>query len=321
MRRDTLSLSKSSACHAWALLGALAMVGCATSRPPSLEEEARGERSSGSGLAKVELPPDPFDPKTFTAQYGNPAVCERQARRYLRSSPEDAWAALKSCVEGTHFTQLQALLSPEWSQQLRSRPEGASVLARVVALRGGSVDGDLRLLHERRLPIFSLAAAIAQPDTYKGRYILVRAQVGDVRSEGEKPTVWLVEHGLGSIATEQPVGVTRRKQKSSTVSGSLGGQTTFGDGQVGGSLSKDETTRTEDTITHYDNVSTETGREALGRLAQADPFLAPGRDFVILARFDGMRTTSGSMDEDDDGPRIPVLSIVSYFIPHPLVVY
>jgi hypothetical protein len=56
-------------------------------------------------------------------------------------------------------------------------------------------------------------------------------------------------------------------------------------------------------------------------MAKVDPFLSPGRDFVILARFDGMRTTSGSLDEDDEGPRIPVLSIVSYYIPHPLVVY
>jgi hypothetical protein len=322
MQRDTLSLSKFSARGAWALLGALVIVGCATPRPPpALEDEAQGERPPGPGLVKNELPPEPFDPRTFAAQYAHPSECERQARRYLRLSREDAWAALKACVEGTHFTQLQALLSPEWSQEMRSRPEAASVLAKVVALRGGSVDGDLKLLHERKLPIFSLASAIAQPDTYKGRYILVRAQVGDVRSEGEKPTVWLVEQDLGSVASEQQVGVMRRKETSSNTSGSLGGQTTFGGGQIGGSISKNETTRTGDTVINYDNVSTETGREALGRLVKADPFLAPGRDFVILARFDGMRTTSGSMGEDDDGPRIPVLSIVSYFIPHPLVVY
>lgn len=319
MRRDTLSLSKSSGpLAAWALLGALALGGCATPRPPP---EVEDTHSPDRIPVQSELPPDTFNPSAFTAQYANPATCEREARRYLRSSRENAWAALKSCVEGTHFTQLQALLSPEWSQELRSRPEAASVLARVVALRGGSVDGDLKLLHERKLPIFSLAAAIAQPDTYKGRYILIRAQVGDVRSEGEKPTVWLVEQGLGSVGSEQRVGVMRRKDKSSTTAGNLGGQTTLGSGQVGGTISKDESTRTEDTVITYDNISTETGREALGRMAKADPFLSPGRDFVILARFDGMRTTSGSLDEDDDGPRIPVLSIVSYFIPHPLVVY
>jgi hypothetical protein len=321
MQRDTLSPSKSSGRGAWALLGALVMVGCATPRPAPALEDTPIEPSSGTRLAKAELPPDPFDPRTFPAQYANPTECERQARRHLRVSREDGWAALKSCVEGTHFTQLQALLSPEWSQEIRSRPEAASLIARVVALRGGSVDGDLKLMHEQRLPIFSLASAMAQPDTYKGRYILVRAQVGDVRSQGEKPTVWLVEQGLGSVASEQQVGVMRRKESSSTTAGNLGGQTTFGGGQVAGSLSKSETTRTGDTVITYDNISTDTGREALGRLVKADPFLSPGRDFVILGRFDGMRTTSGAMDEDDDGPRIPVLSIVSYYIPHPLVVY
>jgi hypothetical protein len=319
MERDTLIALKTSAIrHASALLCALVVVGCATSRP--MEEEAEGSTSS-SGLVKAEPPPEPFDPKTFVAQYSNPAVCERQARRYLPISREDAWAALKACVEGTHFTQLQALLDRAWAQEIRTRPEAAALLAKVVALRGGSVEGDLRLLHERKLPLFSLSSAIAQPDTYKGRYILVRAQVGDVRKDGDKPTVWLVEQGLGSVASEQPVGLVRRKDTASTTSGSLGGETTLGSGTVGGSLSKSEATRSVDTIPHYDNVSSETGREALGRLAKPDPFLAPGRDFIILARFDGMRTTSGSLDEDDEGPRIPVLSIVTYFIPHPLVVY
>jgi hypothetical protein len=318
MQRDTLSFPKFSAPFACTLLGALVLVGCATPRPaPELEESP----PPANVMGKQELPPEPLNAASFAAQYANPTECERQARRYLRYSREDAWAALKACVEGTQFTQLQALLSPEWAPELRSRPEGASVLAKVVALRGGSVDGDLKLMHERKLPIFSLASAIAQPDTYKGRYILIRAQVGDVRSEGEKPTVWLVEQNLGSVGSEQRVGVMRRKEKSSTTAGNLGGQTTLGSGQIGGTLAKEETTRTEDTIITYDNISTETGREALGRMAKADPFLSPGRDFVILARFDGMRTTSGSLDEDDEGPRIPVLSIVSYYIPHPLVVY
>ncbi|MFL5343335.1 MAG: hypothetical protein ACJ8AT_00985 [Hyalangium sp.] len=306
--------------HAWVLLCALTVVGCAATPTRATEEDARDTPPSG-GQAATELPPDPFDPRTFTSQFSNPGACERQARRYLPISHDEAWAALKACVEGTPFTQLQALMSSAWQHELRTRPEGAALLAKVVAQRGGSVEGDLRMLNEQRLPIFSLSAAMAQPDTYKGRYILVRAQVGDVRSEGDKPTVWLVEQGLGSVASERQVSVTRRKDTVSTTSGNLGGETPLGNGNVEGSLSKGETTRRTITVPHYDNVSTDTGREALGRLAKPDPFLTPGRDFVILARFDGMRTTSGSVDEEDESAHIPVLSIVSYFIPHPLVVY
>ncbi|HVG58485.1 MAG TPA: hypothetical protein VNA24_08015 [Hyalangium sp.] len=304
--------------YAWALICALAMTGCATSR--ATEVDVR-DSPPPPGQAATELPPDPFNPQTFASQYSNPTSCEWQARRYLRTSRDDAWAALKACVESTHFTLLQALTSRTWTNEIRTRPEAAALIAKVVAMRGGSVEGDLRLLNEQRLPIFSLSAAMAQPDTYKGRYVLVRAQVGDVRTEDEKPTVWLVEQELGSVASEQQVGVAVRKDSASNFAGNLSGETSLGGGNVGGSLSKSKSTREGSTVLRYDNISNDTGREALGRLPKADPFLAPGRDFVILARFDGMRTTSGSLDEDDEGPRIPVLSIVSYYIPHPLVVY
>ncbi len=62
-------------------------------------------------------------------------------------------------------------------------------------------------------------------------------------------------------------------------------------------------------------------REALGRLAAPDPFLETRRDYVILARFDGLRVTSGMTDDDEDeGPRIPVLTIVGYHLPQALAV-
>lgn len=317
MHPDTLISSKQRPSrYAWALICALAMTGCATSR--ATEEDVR---DSPPNQLVTELPPDPFNPQTFAAQYSNPALCERQARRYLPTSHDDAWAALKACVDGTHFTLLQALTSRAWNSEIRTRPEAAALIAKVIAMRGGSVEGDLRMLNDQRLPIFSLAAAMAQPDTYKGRYILLRAQVGDMRTEDEKPTVWLVEQELGSVASEQQVGVAVRKDTSSTIAGNVSGETTLGGGNVGGALSRSKSTRESDTVLRYDNISNDTGREALGRLPKPDPFLAPGRDFVILARFDGMRTTSGSLDEDDEGPRIPVLSIVSYYVPHPLVVY
>ncbi|MDC0706886.1 hypothetical protein POL68_00205 [Stigmatella sp. ncwal1] len=302
----------------WLLLGAISG-GCASTRSAeALEDE---ERSSPSTSSNVGASPQPFDAKAFAAQFPNPAVCERQARRYLPVSRESAWSALKACVEGTPFTQLQALIDRTWTPELRTRPEGAALLAKVVAQRGGSVEGDLRLLHERKLPIFSLSSAIAQPDTYKGRYILVRAQVGDMRSEGDKSTLWLVEQGLGSVAKDQQIGTARLRESAFSTTGDLGGQTTLGSGNVGGSLVQTELSRDTVTLPTYDNISSETGREALGRLASQDPFLAPGRDFIILARFDGMRTTSGASDEEDEGPSIPVLSIVSYYMPHPLVVY
>jgi len=309
-----------------ALLCAMSLWGCGSARHshavdarselPPLVEEPPPPRASST--------PEPSRPdeKAFGARYATPAQCEAAARGLLATSRDQGWAALKSCVDRTHFTQLNALLSDAWAEELRVRPDAAQVIAHVVALRGGSVPGELALLHARRVPIFGLADAIAQPDIYKGRYLLLRAQVADVRSDEDRPTVWLVEQSMGSVARDQPAGYTTRRDSVSVRSGALGGEVgSFGLSNVGGQMTTRDSESHSVTLPRYDNISDETGLEALGRLPGVDPFFAPGKDFVVLARFDGLRTTSGGDEEDEDAPRLPVLSIVSYFPPHPLVVY
>jgi hypothetical protein len=309
-----------------ALACALALVGCGS--------HSHGVRGAdfrtflAEELPSPEIPsspvPEPVRPaeKAFGARYATPSQCEAAARALQERSRDAAWAALRSCVERTHFTLLGALLSDAWSEDLRVRPDAARLIARVVALRGGSVAGELSLLHEHRVPIFSLADAIAQPDTYRGRYLLLRAQVADVRSEEDRPTVWLVEQSVGSVEREQTVSPLTRRESTKVRSGSLGGDVgSFGRAHLGGQLVTQEREQTSLTVPRYDNLSDETGREALGRLQSADPFFAPGKDFVVLARFDGLRTTSGGGDEEEEAPRLPVLTIVSYHAPHPLIVY
>ncbi|MFP2929184.1 hypothetical protein ACLESO_29080 [Pyxidicoccus sp. 3LG] len=311
---------------AWALLGSLA-AGCGASHSHVTwkEEPPRRESLIAPAPAAQPEPAAPSavsDPKGFAARYPNPALCEAAARRVQGSSREEGWAALRACIEHTPFTQLSALLGTAWAEDLRVRPEGASLIARVVAQRGGSVNGELRLLQERRIPIFSLASAMDRPDTYKGRYVLLRAQVADSRTADERPTVWLVEHSLTSVETNAPMGYSERTDTSSFFSGDLGGQTQLtGPGRIGGTVSSREVSDRSLTRKHYDNISDETGREALGRLPRADPFLETRRDYVILARFDGMRITSGGTEGEDEAPRIPVLTIVSYHPPHPLAVF
>lgn len=328
MRRATMSflkqMRKTGTRAAWALLcGALA-AGCATRRGDWVESRVEdGEGAKAQGALSAPAQP-PFDARTFAARHRTPAQCEAAARRLQPESRDVAWEALRACVDGMHFTALQAMLGPAWAQELQTRPEAPGMLARVVANRGGSIEGDLRLLHERRIPIFGLEAAMTQPETYKGRYVLFRAQVGDLRTDGDnKPTVWLVEHSLGAVAVEQRVGLASRRETSTTWSGSVGGQTeALGAGMLGGKVGREERELTTATVPNYDNISQETGREALGRLANPDPFLAPGRDFIILGRFDGMRVTAGTDEQEDaEAPQLPVLSIVSYFSPHPLVIY
>ena len=313
-----------------ALLCAVAVVGCGSSRhthttvdeaPPGqmLAEERPARRASRADPGPVPSRPEE---KAFGARYATPAQCEVAARRLLATSRDEAWSALKSCVERTHFTLLNALLSDAWAEELRVRPDAAQVIAQVVAWRGGSVEGELQILHARKVPIFGLSAAVAQPEMYKGRYLLLRAQVADVRSEDDRPTVWLVEQGMGSVAREQAVGYATRKDSVKVHSGAVGGNVgILGPSNLGGQIATSEQEVSSSTVQRFDNITDETGREALGRLQKADPFFAPGQDFVVLARFDGLRVTSSGEEDDEDAPKLPVLTIVGYYTPHPLVVY
>ncbi|WPB81620.1 hypothetical protein KYC5002_21185 [Archangium violaceum] len=326
-------MSKVAARSGAALLCAVAMVGCGSSRhthttvdevsaKPLLAEERPEVRPTRAARADAGPVPSRPDEKAFGARYATPAQCEVAARKLLATSRDEAWAALKSCVERTHFTLLNAVLSDAWYEELRVRPDAAQVLAQVVAQRGGSVDGELPLLHARKVPIFALSAAVAQPEMYKGRYLLLRAQVADVRTEDDKPTVWLVEQGLGSVEREQSVGYSTRRDSVKVHSGAVGGNVgLLGPSNLGGQISSSEQEVSSSTMQRFDNITDETGREALGRMPKADPFFAPGKDFVVLARFDGLRVTSSGEEDDEDAPKLPVLTIVSYYAPHPLLVY
>jgi hypothetical protein len=321
-------MTRTAARSGAALLCAMAVAGCGSARHTHSVESREPSRlvaeERPAPVPRAEVAPEPARPseKAFGARYATPAQCELAARRLQATSRDEAWAALKSCVERMHFTLLNALLSDAWAEELRVRPDAAQVLAQVVAKRGGSVPGELKLLHERKVPIFALSAAIAQPDIYKGRYLLLRAQVADVRSEGDKPTVWLVEQELGSVESDQPVGYATRRDSVKVHSGAVNGDVgMLGRANLGGQLSTSESELSGATVRRFDNVSGESGREALGRLAKVDPFFAPGRDFVVLARFDGLRTTSGGSEDDEDAPQLPVLTIVNYYEPHPLIVY
>ena len=91
---------------AWALLGSLA-AGCGashshvtwTEEPPRREPLVAAEPP-----AEPPPPPGPVasaDPKDFAARNPNPALCETAARRLQPESRDEAWAALKACIEYT----------------------------------------------------------------------------------------------------------------------------------------------------------------------------------------------------------------------------
>lgn len=316
--------------RAWLTASCLLAVACASSRQEQAQQKDSWEKAAP--VKRAEAPP--FDPGEFESRRLRPNECEEEARAYLSQSPNDAWRALRICAKNPQFTQLTKVVSEAWIDQLTTRDDAALLVARVVANRGGSLTRDMQILHEHRFPLFGFGAAMSQPDTYKGRLVLIRAKVSDIRRQGAATTVKLAEYSLGSSDYEATVGTKQRTTRSgeyegsSSSRGSVKGEVkTTRYGNASGSASyesehkskgKSSSTKTDEEVeTKWDNFASETGRQALGRLAKSDPFLVPDKEFIILARFDGTR----SMDSGEEPMDVGVLSVLAYFEPSALVVY
>jgi hypothetical protein len=299
------------------LLGALLAGGCATT-PSGPEQPAADAKKQEWTAGNPSARPSRFDPNVFAAQFVRPSDCERSAREMQFSSRERAWAGLKACINRGNFLLLRQLANPAWTHDLQTRPEAPELLTRMVAKRGGAVLMDLQMLQEQRVPIFTLSDATEEPEVYKGRYVMFRAKVNERRSEGRTFTARLGETMLQSEVFEFPVGLARRSTSTTTIGGNVRGRPFPGEVSGSVTLSRDATSYSSGR--RFENVVVETGREALVRLPEVDPFLEPGKEFIVLARFDGVRTTASSAS-DDDPEVVPVLTLITYHPPGPLVVY
>lgn len=263
-----------------------------------------------------ERPPAPpmaqFDGRAFAAAQATPRECERAARDLAKV---DRWSGLRACIERVRyprgpFTDLQILTNGNWDDELQSRKDAPELAARLVAARGGDVDGDLPALQKSRLPVFSLAAALRQPAVYKGRWLVLRGRLGELQTDGAQSAALLSETTLHNNVYDQQVGSSSHHESSS--SGHIDARTSqFGSGSA--SWSDASKSKSYSSKQHYENEVASTGRQALGRIAKPDPFLTPDKEMVFLARFDGVRT-------DDNNETVALVTIQSYFPPSPLVV-
>src|SRR5438105_11494267 len=152
-----------------------------------------------------------FDPRAFAASQPSPWDCESAARRLRDMAPEQAWAALVACIERQgwprgDFTYLELITGGFWDQDLTTRPDAPKVIARIIASRGGDVEGDIPLVQKSRVPLFTLAAALRQPDVYKGSWVLLRGALSEIRREAGKPDAIVGETSLRATAREVQVG-------------------------------------------------------------------------------------------------------------------
>lgn len=260
-----------------------------------------------------------FDPKAFAADQLTPADCETAARQIHQQGADDGWNALRACVERTRwprgeFTQLERLTGGYWDTELQTRPDAPRLIAQVIALRGGDVEGDIPLAQKSRVPLFTLAAALRQPDVYKGRWVLLRGALSDLKQDGNKAAALLHETSLRATAREVQVGAVQRTDRTNSTSLRGDAQTSmFGNLRGGAQIKGSDRTERSTVRQLFENERVETGRQAVGKLAQADPFLEPDKDFIFLGRFEGVKPG------DDEQP-VAVLSIAGYFPPNALLI-
>jgi hypothetical protein len=285
---------------------------CATAEPALVPTPLRVER--------VAPRPQPaFDARQFAAEQLTPLECETAARRLRATSADQGWEALKACVERSRwprgeFTHLERLTAGAWDQDLQDRPDAPRLVARVIALRGGDVEGDLAMAQKSRVPLFSLAAALRQPEVYKGRWVLLRGSLSEIKQDAGKTAALVHETSMRATAHDVDIGPRYRTERESH-STAHGEVKTTHYGNASGSASTRSTDRTESSKVDrkFENERVETGRQAVGKLAQADPFLEPDKDFVFLGRFDGVRPG------EDERP-VALLSISGYFQPNALMI-
>jgi hypothetical protein len=280
------------------LVSLLVLVACAGARPapeglpdkPAAAPVALAPTQSGSVSPGGK---SNFNAKVWVSWQDGAADCEASARAMRDSSPEEAWLALKACIELGRFNrgpfvQLN-LLTTWWEDELRTRPDAVRIVARVIANRGGDVDGDISRVQAIRMPVFTLKAALSQPDVYKGRYVIIRGKLTDVKLEAKSATAMLDEISM------KAADMLRMGQDTRFIR-------TF-----------DHVYKVRDEHYFAENVMNPTGRKVLGRLPEADPFLEPDKEFVFVGRFDGAKPSN-------EEQKVGLLNVFGYYRPAALVV-
>jgi hypothetical protein len=247
------------------------MPGCAT-------ESTEIERSECVECRVADAPP--FDNEVepdVGPRLPAPERCEAIARSYVPTAPDRAWYELWQCVAAGRFTALRPLLDNAWDHELRTRRDAPLLLTRVIAARGGNIEEDLQLLHDRRLPLFGLSQVMARPELFRGALVIFRARVSEHGVVDETRLVsqpWDVPLSPAErITTQAPSPFAAR-------------------------------TRRDYVTSRYHNLDVATGTRALAAI-EADRFIDAEEALVVLGRFEGTR--------DSDG--WPVLTVLEHVIP------
>jgi hypothetical protein len=282
------------------------VAGCATVEAPRIvgPEPAVVWEDAGPSQASSEPAPITVDEARSIALAHDAAhSCETTARQVASKDKARGWAIMQECVQRPDFSDLETLLASPWIDEVRASPEAAAMVAHVMAVRGGDVENDLRLVRRAKMPLFSLKAAIADPDSYAGRLIVMRGSPASGRTVN------------GARALE--INETKVMAESAWVSSGPRLSSSTSTDQIDNSGNnmrpglRERFNRSEGAKVEVErNVPVETGLSILAQV-NGEPFLEPGSDYVLVLRFDGTRETiTGTVTEDQ-----PVATVVGYFEP------
>ena len=283
-------------------------VGCATTTPPKV---SAADAFGGTPSVAVDEPsptrPPPSKraldawanafPRAFECAFGAKGLIGQEGRSI-------AWAHAKACAGRNDFGMLSWLLD-NWIPELKSKPEAAGILAQVIANRGGSVPADIRLLQQKRLPIFELNAALAQPDALKGRYLLFVGRIQQFKTNKGRHEMVVAEYARGSAEGFALVGTVSNWTHQGSGTANVGGVAGSYSGSGSGTHSVSEARVT--------TTFEETGQIVFTRLTGVDPFLSVDRSFLFLVRFDGTRQVDEeNAAEEVEHHTVALVSLVSY---------
>jgi hypothetical protein len=280
---------------------------CATPEAPRIvgnEPSVVWESAPDPGPARKAAPMSTDEARSIALAHDAAHNCEITARMLRSKDKQRGWAVMQQCVLRPDYTDLETLLSPPWVNDLKEQADYGSLVGHVIAVRGGDVQNDLRLCRRARLPLFSLKAALAEPDEYKGKLVVMRGAPQSGRTVAGTRALDIAETKVMAEGGFVPVG-----PRTTTT-------TRFETQDRANNSHKPD--RQEDTehnegirVEVLHNVSVETGLEVLAQVSTDAPFLESGTDYVLVLRFDGI-------DESVDGgitSEQATATVVGYFEP------
>jgi hypothetical protein len=232
-------------------------------------------------------------------------TCEETARALRAKDRQRGWAVMHQCILRPDFTDLEIMVSDPWREDLMKVPDWGNLVAHVIAVRGGDVQSDLRVCRRARVPLFSLKAALAEPDAYTGKLVLMRGSPGGGRTVLGYRAVDLNETKVMAESAFVSTGA-RLDTGTQTDTTSRAGHTF--DPQLQERTQSQTGTKSE--VLH--NVSVETGLDIVAQVSGDAPFLESGTDYVLVIRFEGTR---GSVDESSTNGERAIATVVGYYEP------